>query len=178
MTLDERVVEHARLVLGRRDDRLGDAAQQREVARNPRLDVQQPWEANVDDYDRIRDTMAQALDGFDDFNERVRRPRGFRIRQPARERVFLTPSERAEFSSASLPATVPAEGRLTLGTLRSHDQWNTTIYSNNDRYRGLRNLRTVVFMNTEDMRERQIDEFDLVDVTSIAKDSSRRSVYS
>jgi molybdopterin-dependent oxidoreductase alpha subunit len=136
-----------------------------------------PWEAYVDDYDRIRDTMAEVLDGFEDFNARVRRPRGFRIRQPARERVFLTPSGRAEFSAAALPMTVPAEGRLTLGTMRSHDQWNTTIYSNNDRYRGLRNLRTAIFMNAEDMRERRIEEFDLIDITSIAKDGSRRSVY-
>jgi anaerobic selenocysteine-containing dehydrogenase len=112
-----------------------------------------PWEAYVDDYDRIRDTMAQVFDGFEDFNARVRRPHGFRIRQPARERIFLTPSGRAEFSAAALPTTVPTEGRLTLGTMRSHDQWNTTIYSNNDRYRGLRNLRTAIFMNTEDMRE-------------------------
>jgi molybdopterin-dependent oxidoreductase alpha subunit len=136
-----------------------------------------PWEAYVDDYDGIRDTMAQVFDGFEDFNARVRRPHGFRIRQPARERIFLTPSGRAELSVAELPTTVSIEGRLTLGTMRSHDQWNTTIYSNDDRYRGLRNLRTVVFMNGEDMRERRIEEFDLIDVTSIAKDGSRRSVY-
>jgi anaerobic selenocysteine-containing dehydrogenase len=136
-----------------------------------------PWEAYVEDYDRIRETMARVLDGFEDFNARVRQPRGFRIRQPARERVFLTPSGLAEFSAAPLPKTVPAEGRLTLGTMRSHDQWNTTIYSNDDRYRGLRNLRTAIFMNTEDMRERRIEEFDLIDITSIAKDGSRRSVY-
>jgi anaerobic selenocysteine-containing dehydrogenase len=61
--------------------------------------------------------------------------------------------------------------------VRSHDQWNTTIYSNDDRYRGLRNLRTVVFMNPEDMRDRGMENLDLVDVTSIAKDDSRRSVY-
>jgi molybdopterin-dependent oxidoreductase alpha subunit len=138
---------------------------------------QAPWQAYVDDYDRIRNTMAQVLDGFEDFNARVRQPHGFRIRQPARERIFLTPSGRAEFSAAELPSTVPVEGRLTLGTMRSHDQWNTTIYSNDDRYRGLRNLRTVVFMNAEDMHERRIKKFDLIDVTSIAKDGSRRSVY-
>jgi molybdopterin-dependent oxidoreductase alpha subunit len=136
-----------------------------------------PWEAYTEDYDRIRDTMAQVIDGFEDFNARARRPHGFRIRQPARERIFLTPSGRAEFSAPALPRTVPAAGRLTLGTMRSHDQWNTTIYSNHDRYRGLRNLRTVVFMNAEDMGERRIGEFGLIDVTSIAKDGSRRSVY-
>ncbi len=136
-----------------------------------------PWQDYVDSYDRIRDTMARVLDGFEDFNERVRRPLGFRIDQPARERVFATPSGRAEFSTASLPDVVPGDGRLILGTMRSHDQWNTTIYSNNDRYRGVKNLRTLVFMNRLDMKERSLAEFDLVDITSIAKDGSRRTVH-
>jgi molybdopterin-dependent oxidoreductase alpha subunit len=136
-----------------------------------------PWQGYVDDYDTIRDTMAQVLDGFEDFNRRVRQPLGFRIRQPARELVFLTDSGRAEFSAAPLPDSVPDDGRLILGTMRSHDQWNTTIYSNDDRYRGVKNIRTVVFMNRHDMRDLSIGEWDFVDITSIAKDGSRRSVY-
>jgi anaerobic selenocysteine-containing dehydrogenase len=136
-----------------------------------------PWEGYVDDYDRIRDDMAKVLDGFEDFNRRVRMPRGFRIRQPARERVFLTPSGKLELSPAPLPQTAPTEGRLMLGTMRSHDQWNTTIYSNDDRYRGIKNLRTVVFMNAGDLRERGLGQFDLVDVTSIARDGTRRTVH-
>ncbi|MFJ2826499.1 FdhF/YdeP family oxidoreductase [Streptomyces sp. NPDC087263] len=133
-----------------------------------------PWEWYVEDYDRIRDTMAQVLDGFEDFNRRVRLPLGFRIKQPARELVFLTPSGRAEFSAAPLPDVVPAPGTLALSTLRSHDQWNTTIYSDNDRYRGIKNLRTLVFMNKDDMRERGVSEFDPVDITSTAKDGTHR----
>jgi molybdopterin-dependent oxidoreductase alpha subunit len=137
-----------------------------------------PWLEYVEDYDRIRDTMAQALDGFEDFNRRARHPHGFRLSQPARERVFLTPSGRAEFSLAPLPDDVdPGEGRLMLMTIRSHDQFNTTIYSNDDRYRGLKGLRTVVFMNENDMRDRSLDEFDLVDIESITKDGSRRIVH-
>jgi molybdopterin-dependent oxidoreductase alpha subunit len=137
-----------------------------------------PWQWYAEDYDRIRDTMAQVLDGFEDFNERVRHPHGFRLSQPARERGFLTPSSRAEFSSAPLPdGTGPSGGRLLLATVRSHDQFNTTIYSNNDRYRGLKGLRTVVFMNSGDMRDRGLGEFDLVDVTSFSKDGSQRAVY-
>ncbi|MEU0501355.1 FdhF/YdeP family oxidoreductase [Nocardia sp. NPDC005998] len=135
-----------------------------------------PWQAYVEDYDRIRNTMAKVLDGFEDFNRRVRLPLGFRIRQPARELVFLTPSGRAEFSTAELPDIAPAAGTLTLATVRSHDQWNTTIYSDNDRYRGIENLRTLVFMNPDDMRERGLSEFDKVDITSVANDGSRRSV--
>jgi hypothetical protein len=79
--------------------------------------------AYVEDYDRIRETMSEVLDGFEDFNRRARHPHGFRLRQPARERVFGTPSGRAEFSLAPLPDDVdPGHGRLMLTTLRSHDQ--------------------------------------------------------
>jgi molybdopterin-dependent oxidoreductase alpha subunit len=137
-----------------------------------------PWQAYLEDYDRIRDTMAQVLDGFEDFNARARQPHGFRLRQLARERVFVIPSGRAEFSLAPLPDDVdPGDGRLMLTTVRSHDQFNTTIYSNDDRYRGLKGLRTVVFMNENDMRDRGLDEFDLVDVASFTKDGSRRIVH-
>jgi molybdopterin-dependent oxidoreductase alpha subunit len=136
-----------------------------------------PWQAYVDDYDTIRDTMAQVLEGFEGFNARVREPFGFRIPQAARERVFRTASGRAEFSLAPLPDAVPPDGQLILGTIRSHDQWNTTIYSNNDRYRGVRNLRTLVFMHPGDMADRGLSELDLVDITSIGKDGTRRSVY-
>jgi anaerobic selenocysteine-containing dehydrogenase len=64
-----------------------------------------------------------------------------------------------------------------LATMRSHDQFNTTIYSNDDRYRGLTGLRTVIYMNEDDMRDRGLDEFDLIDVTSFSKDGSERTVY-
>ncbi|MEU4596917.1 FdhF/YdeP family oxidoreductase [Nocardia sp. NPDC023988] len=136
-----------------------------------------PWDYYVADYDRIRDTMSQVLDGFEDFNRRVRLPLGFRIKQPARELIFLTPSGKAEFSSADLPDLTQEPGILRLATLRSHDQWNTTIYSDNDRYRGIKNLRTLVFMNDDDMRERGLSQFDDVDITSIARDGSTRSVH-
>ncbi|MFE6503837.1 FdhF/YdeP family oxidoreductase [Kitasatospora sp. NPDC057738] len=147
------------------------------MARAALPDSSTPWEWYIEDYDRIRDTMAQVLDGFEDFNRRVRLPLGFRIKQPARELVFDTRSGKAEFSAAPLPDVVPEVGTLALGTMRSHDQWNTTIYSDNDRYRGVRNLRTLVFMNRDDMRERGLDEFDRVDVTSTARDGSTRSVH-
>jgi anaerobic selenocysteine-containing dehydrogenase len=122
--------------------------------------------------------MAEVLDGFEDFNARARHPHGFRLRQPARERVFQTTSGRAEFWPAPLPDDVdPGEGRLTLATVRSHDQFNTSIYSNDDRYRGLKGLRTVVFMNENDMRDRGLEQFDLVDVTSFSKDGTQRTVH-
>ncbi|MFJ9123560.1 FdhF/YdeP family oxidoreductase [Streptomyces sp. NPDC102340] len=146
------------------------------MARASLPDSGTPWEWYVEDYDRVRDTMAQVIDGFEDCNRRVRLPLGFRIKQPARELVFLTDSGRAEFSAAPLPDVIPEPGTLALGTMRSHDQWNTTIYSDNDRYRGIKNLRTLIFLNQDDMRERGIGEFDPVDITSTARDGSRRSL--
>ncbi|MER6437594.1 FdhF/YdeP family oxidoreductase [Streptomyces sp. NPDC001185] len=146
------------------------------MARATLPDSSTPWEHYVEDYDRIRDTMAQVLDGFEDFNRRVRLPLGFRIRQPARELVFLTPTGRAEFSAAPLPDVVPEDGTLILQTMRSHDQWNTTIYSDDDRYRGIKNLRTLVFMNRADMRARHIKDGSLVDITATAKDGTRRTL--
>lgn len=66
---------------------------------------------------------------------------------------------------------------MVLSTMRSHDQFNTTIYSDNDRYRGVKNLRTLLFMNREDMAARGLGELDLIDITSHARDGSTRSVY-
>ncbi len=140
-------------------------------------DSHTPWDAYVGDYDRIRDVMAQVLPGFDGFNQLIRNRHGFRIPQPAREREFRTPTGRAEFSLADLPNVIPASAdTLVLQTMRSHDQWNTTIYSNNDRYRGVKNLRELIFLHIEDMRERGIAEGDLVDIVSTSKDGSKRSV--
>ncbi len=136
-----------------------------------------PWAGLVANYDLIRDRIAKALDGFEDFNRRARKPGGFRIRQLARERVFTTESGRAEFSTAPLVDVVPEAGHLSLSTMRSHDQFNTSIYSNDDRYRGVKNLRTLLFMNEADMKERGLAEFDRIDITSIARDGSRRSVH-
>ena len=108
----------------------------------------------------------------------VRLPLGFRI-HAAGARAGLPSRRPAARSSRSapLPDVVPPDGRLTLSTMRSHDQWNTTIYSDDDRYRGVKNLRTILFMNEDDMRERGSSEFDLVDITSIAKDGSTRTVH-
>jgi molybdopterin-dependent oxidoreductase alpha subunit len=136
-----------------------------------------PWQRYTENYDNIRDKMAEVLEGFEDFNRRVHTRFGFRIRQPARELVFLTESGLAEFSTAELHDDRPGDGYLTLGTMRSHDQWNTTIYSNDDRYRGVKNLRTLVLMNAQDLADRGLADFDLVDITSFGKDGSTRHVY-
>jgi len=146
------------------------------LARASLPESETPWADYAGDYGLIRDKLAEAIEGFEDFNRRVRQPLGFRLKQPARELVFLTDTGRANFSAAPLAEVAPAPGRLLLGTMRSHDQWNTTIYSDNDRYRGVKNLRTLVFMNREDMSDRGLEKYDLVDITSFAKDGSKRSV--
>jgi anaerobic selenocysteine-containing dehydrogenase len=87
------------------------------------------------------------------------------------------PVRAAEFSAADLPAGTVGPETLILATVRSHDQWNTTIYSDNDRYRGIKNLRTLIFMNRHDMRNRDIMEFDDVDIVATARDGSTRSLH-
>lgn len=135
-----------------------------------------PWEEYVGNYDLIRDKMAEAIDGFENFNKRVREPLGFRLAQPARELNFLTDTGKANFSAVPLRDTLPPAGKLMLCTMRSHDQFNTTVYSNNDRYRGVHNLRRLVLMNEIDMQSRGLEEFDETDIVSYAKDGSTRSV--
>src|SRR3982074_3398896 len=75
-----------------------------------------PWEEYAADYNRLRDKMAEAIEGFECFNRRVRQPLGFRLKQPARELGFLTDTGRANFSSPALADTAPKTGRLLLGT--------------------------------------------------------------
>jgi anaerobic selenocysteine-containing dehydrogenase len=135
-----------------------------------------PWECYVEDYDRTRDTMAKVFDGFEDFNRRVRLPLGFRIRQPAREPMFLTTSGHAEFSSAPMPDVVPQPGRLILGTVRSHDQWNTTIYSDDDRYRGPEEPADSVVHECRRHARAWTRRVRLIDITSFARDGSTHSV--
>ncbi|MBX9690504.1 MAG: hypothetical protein K2X27_27560, partial [Candidatus Obscuribacterales bacterium] len=135
-----------------------------------------PWSEYVANYDLIRDKMAEAISGFEDFNKKVRQPLGFRLPQAARELKFETESGLANFSNAKLQDILPPEGKLMMSTMRSHDQFNTTVYSDNDRYRGVKNLRTLLFMNEEDMKARGLEQFALIKISSFAKDGSIRSV--
>jgi len=115
------------------------------------------WAAFREDYDVIRDHVADVIPGFKDFNNRVRQPRGFWLGNAIAERVFETETGKAEFSDAELPDEVmhqrmsSRDGWLTLQTMRSHDQFNTTIYGYDDRYRGISDGRQVIFLNTEDI---------------------------
>jgi molybdopterin-dependent oxidoreductase alpha subunit len=124
------------------------------------------WDWLVADYDRIRDAIERVIPGFDRYNTRVRGPGGFYLPNKARDRTFLTASGKATFTLHPLPTADLGPGQLMLTTVRSHDQFNTTIYGLNDRYRGIRGGRRVLFMNAEDMRERGLDDGAVVDITS------------
>lgn len=117
------------------------------------------WMALADDYDLIRDMIERVIPGFGNFNRRVRVPRGFHLRNAASERDWNTPTKKANFYSGPLPLQTEhqqalSDGRLfVLQTFRSHDQYNTTIYGMDDRYRGVYGERQVIFMNPKDMED-------------------------
>jgi molybdopterin-dependent oxidoreductase alpha subunit len=131
------------------------------------------WEALADDYDRIRDLIARVVPDCEDYGARVRAPSGFRLRNAARERVFETTLGKAIFTVHPLPRHDLGSDRLLMMTIRSHDQYNTTVYGLDDRYRGIRGGRRVVFMNPKDASRRGMTEGDVVDITSHAEDGER-----
>ncbi|MES2709647.1 MAG: FdhF/YdeP family oxidoreductase [Verrucomicrobiota bacterium] len=132
-----------------------------------------PWEAFSNDYNLIRDAVTRVIPHFENFNERILQPGGFHLYNSARRRVWDTPSRRAVFSSEKVSAFTPAAGRLVLQTLRSHDQFNTTIYGLNDRYRGIGHGRRVVFVNPQDLKKLGIKPMQPVDITSHWSDGTR-----
>jgi molybdopterin-dependent oxidoreductase alpha subunit len=122
------------------------------------------WAGMTGDYDRIREHIARVIPGFESYNTRVRRPGGFYLPNAARDGEFHTPSGRALFHVHPLPQHQLAPGQLVMMTIRSHDQFNTTIYDLNDRYRGIAGERRVVLLNAEDIRAAGFVEGDLVDL--------------
>ncbi len=162
----------------------------------PQSDI--PWLALIEDYDRIRDRIAKVIPGFEDFNARVRHPGGFHLHHPCRERVFPTTLGKAMFFAHPLMDTDPAVGGasapikapqdfpdgatahpsglkplLQLMTVRSHDQYNTTVYSSNDRYRGVHGLRRVCFISRTDLDALGFADGEHVDLVSVWNDGER-----
>ncbi|BDI32632.1 hypothetical protein CCAX7_46830 [Capsulimonas corticalis] len=109
------------------------------------------WDELIANYDSIRDHIARVIPGFQDYNSRVRGANGFRLPNGARERSFVTTTQKARFTVHPIPTTKLGSDELLMMTIRSHDQYNTTIYGLDDRYRGVRNGRRVVFLNAEDI---------------------------
>ena len=132
------------------------------------------WEALAADYDRIRDRIERVVPGFEGYNRRVREPGGFVLRNPAAHREWNTTTARANFVVVPTPDVRLRDGELRLFTIRSHDQFNTTIYGLDDRYRGIRQARRVVLMHPDDVAERGLHPGDWVDVRSRGADGRER----
>ncbi|MDP3938606.1 MAG: FdhF/YdeP family oxidoreductase, partial [Deltaproteobacteria bacterium] len=124
------------------------------------------WEWLVEDYDRTRDHIARVIPGFEEFNRRVREPGGFVLPNSAHERRFATPGGKALFTVHPLPRIELGNGEFVMMTIRSHDQFNTTIYGLDDRYRGISGGRRVVFLNAAEMKKQGLEAQQLVDLTS------------
>jgi molybdopterin-dependent oxidoreductase alpha subunit len=131
------------------------------------------WSALAADYDRIRDLIEQAIPGFERFNERI--AEGFTLPHPPRDELkFETATGKARITVNDLAVIEVPEGAILLQTLRSHDQYNTTIYALNDRYRGIHAGRRVVMVNPDDMEDLGVSDGDLVDLLGIADDGVTR----
>ncbi len=124
------------------------------------------WLQYKDDYDLVRDDIAEVVDGFNDYNKKIKQPSGFYLPNGARERKFKTKTAKANFSINKLPTWKLKNDELIMMTIRSHDQFNTTIYGLNDRYRGVFNERRIIFMNREDMKLRNLKEHQVVNLKS------------
>ncbi len=150
------------------------------MARATLRDTSIDWQAFEDDYDRIRDKIEAVFpDLFRDFNARIRQPGGFRLPNGASERVWRTSTGKARFIPFHGIDEDPGASHpemLRLATVRSHDQYNTTIYSMNDRYRGVYGTRTVIFMNKDDMAARGIAPRGLVEIEALYGDRVERRV--
>ncbi len=136
------------------------------------------WDGYIENYDTIRDRISRVIPGFENFNTRVRNPGGFTLPHAVRDRLeFRTPSGKAQFTCHSIPKYNLAPHEFILMTLRTHDQFNTTIYGMDDRYRGIKQGRRIVMMNIEDMSLQNFKEGDVVDIISHHRGVMRRAKY-
>ncbi|MFV8847682.1 FdhF/YdeP family oxidoreductase [Serratia fonticola] len=147
------------------------------VLGNQQLD----WLELADDYSLIRQHIQATIPGFDDFNQRCELPGGFYLGNAAAELRFATQSGKAEFCAAPLPDTLfPQIGAqkapFVLQTLRSHDQYNTTIYGLDDRYRGVYGQREVLFIHPEDLADLGLQDGELVEIETLWNDGITRKV--
>ena len=142
------------------------------------------WNWLIADYARIRDLIADTIPGFDQFNERLKHPGGFYLGNNAAQRVWKTASGKANFKANRLPDDLLHEGvrasgklpDLIMQSMRSHDQYNTTIYGLDDRYRGVRGQRNVLFANEADIIRLGFNPGDKADIVSLWGDGLERRV--
>jgi molybdopterin-dependent oxidoreductase alpha subunit len=132
------------------------------LPKNEKID----WDELRDQYDLIRDIVEKVVPGFENYNSRVRQPGGFYLPHDAKAKSFKTPTGKAQFTAANSLGIKLAPDEYVLMTIRSHDQFNTTIYGMNDRYRGISNERRIVMMNEEDMKKEGFSRHEVVDIKS------------
>ncbi len=137
-----------------------------EMARATLPDSKIDWEGYAADYDKIRDAIEAVIPGFEDYNKRVRKSSGFYLPNGARVRQWNTTSGKANFTTNPVPQNNIADGEYIMMTLRSHDQYNTTLYGLDDRYRGIYSERRIVMMNRKDIENRGWKEKQFVDLFS------------
>jgi molybdopterin-dependent oxidoreductase alpha subunit len=124
------------------------------------------WEDLAGDYDKVRDLIEQVVPGFEDYNQRVREPGGFYLPNAVRQRVFKTKTDKANFTVHELPRHDLGADQFLMMTIRSHDQFNTSVYTLNDRYRGISDDRQVVFLNQQDIAAAGLHAGQVVDLIS------------
>jgi anaerobic selenocysteine-containing dehydrogenase len=122
------------------------------------------WNKYLMHYDSIREDIERTIPGFEKYNQRVRLPGGFYLPNCNREGNFDTDTLKAQFTVTKHTTIDLADDELMMMTIRSHDQFNTTIYGLNDRYRGIYNERRVILMNQQDMNKRGLQKEDVVDI--------------
>jgi molybdopterin-dependent oxidoreductase alpha subunit len=135
------------------------------------------WQALRDDYSHIRDLIEQVVPGFDSFNERVQNPAGFYLPNGPRHAFFETPDQKAHFTINDISDVRLETDEYLLMTIRSHDQFNTTIYGLHDRYRGIFNERRVLFMNEKDMEAAGLKPRQVVHLSSHYQNARREARY-
>ncbi len=136
------------------------------------------WEYLVEDYDRIRNDIEAVLPEFADYNQRIRHPGGFHLINAAAERRWMTPSGKANFITSKGLLEDPSSAfnsKLVMATVRSHDQYNTTIYGMDDRYRGVFGQRDVVFMSAKQAKICRVKNGERVNLIALTPDGKRSS---
>ncbi len=131
------------------------------------------WDKYLQHYDHIRNDIEKTIPGFENYNARVRVPGGFYLPNCAREGSFDTATQKAHFTVTQVSAVALKDDELMMMSIRSHDQFNTTIYGLNDRYRGIYNERRVILMNQRDMDKRGLKKEDVVDLHSCSDGRER-----
>ena len=132
-----------------------------------------PWQERSANYDGIRERIERVVPGLENYNQRIRQGGGFYLPNAARDGVFKTSDGKAQFTAHELSGVELQRDQFLLTTIRSHDQYNTTIYGLDDRYRGIRHGRRVIFLSSEDMRQRGWRSGELLDITSHSNGEQR-----